>query len=74
MQALRRNCSGTRASKSAPKLASLHQHGGCLTPVARSTCPAHWLDWPHSGQQVGSIGEVTGMAGSIAGNFGRAAV
>lgn len=62
-QALSRACCGMAASSALPKLASVHQQGGCFTPVARSTSMAHWLAWPHSGQTVGSVAGMTGMDG-----------
>lgn len=73
-QALPRACSGMRDSKLASNLAWVHQHGACLTPVARSTSIAHWFCCPHSGHRLGSTGRATCMGGSSAGNFNEQAV
>jgi hypothetical protein len=52
MQACPRVSAGNCSNSSFVKVAPVHQHGGCFTPVADSTSIAHRLDWPHKGQRV----------------------
>ena len=66
MQAWRRACGGTRASSSGVKSTVVHQQGGWAWPVARPISLAQALGWPHRGQRLGSMADVTvDMAGEF---------
>jgi hypothetical protein len=53
MQAKLRACGATLFNKSVEKVAVVHQHGSWVMPVSNWRSMAHWLAWPHRGQQSG---------------------
>ncbi len=55
-------CAGIWASRSALKVACVHQQGGCFWPLLRSSAMAQWLAFPHRGQCSGLGGGLVVMA------------